>query len=184
MGLPSNSDLIYQQAWLSTELQHMFEIMSNRQVGGCATDVMANRKVQAKFAKLSSGNDDQEDDGDEAASTKRKSLDENADCPICFDEMSMDTTASASITFCRAACGSNFHATCMRAWLQQGSTTCPNCRQPWEDGSNKGSAATNKEGYTNLGNLQGQEAQRDESTYSEWYGGSPYHRRKKYRRRW
>jgi hypothetical protein len=105
--------------------------------------------------------------GDDGGVT-RQSLDADADCPICFDPM----TADGKLVFCRAACGANFHADCMRRWMRESSHgDCPNCRQPWNDpasggvGPSKKKRARDDEGYVNLASVTGQSGRRDTSTY-------------------
>lgn len=155
MGIDSDSFLIYQAAYLESELEEMFEKMNRRRVGGA---VMANEKVQAKYASLQRG-EAAEVGEEEEGGVARKALDaEDNACPICFDSMDDES----GLTHCRAACGMNFHAECIRRWIaqQRGAPTCPNCRQPWVDNKKRES-----EGYTNLGKLQGQPSRRDTSTY-------------------
>lgn len=175
MGLNRDSPHVYQAALLTSELEDMFTTMQNRRVGG--VNVMANASVQKAYASLQKG--EEPSDGDAAGGVKRKSLDDDADCPICFDAMN----AQSSLTHCKAMCGTNFHADCIRRWCQQhrSNATCPACRQPWQQdsASSSNAAGTNTEGYTNLGSMQGVSPIRDTSTYSTWFN-SPYAKR----RRW
>jgi len=168
VGLDSRSPLIYQAALLKSELQEVFSLLSSRRVGG---SVMANEKVKKSYASLKSGGDG-DDDGDDAMDddlkVKRKSLEADSDCPICFDPLVMDGQSNiCKLAFCRATCGTNFHADCIKKWLKQlgRNATCPNCRQPWEEETTK----TEQEEYTNLGSLQGLSKRRDYSTYSSFY---------------
>ena len=175
MSLDPNSPLIYQAAWLESELILMFSQMRNRlrHVSGASSSVMANEAVRATFAKLEKGEVIDDNDDEDVHHAKRKAVEED-DCPICYDAM----TKSDATTFCRARCGANFHQVCIQGWLrQQGrNATCPMCREPWEEKTC--GKVSSPEGYTNLGRLQGQQADRDTSTYSTW--SSPYSR---YRRR-
>ena len=156
MAIPSNSPLVYQQAWIGTELEEMYSFMTKRfqQVSGGG--VMANSVVQREYAKL------QRDQGSPAPSVAcRQDLE---DCPICFDVLE----AAADNLFCRARCGANFHGKCIGHWLgRQGNhPTCPMCRAPWEGTDTK---KANDGEFKNLGRLQGQSPDRDTSTYSSWY---------------
>lgn len=172
MGIPSDSPLVYQAALVSSELEELFRCMENRRVGG--TDVLANEQVRSKYAASLKSDGDDADTTD--TSSKRKTLEQDADCPICFD-----TLASGKLTFCKSTCGTNFHEECVTRWLGQhrSNPTCPNCRQPWQSSNAAGSAT--KEGYANFGQLQGQSPERDTSTYSQW---SPYSSGYKRRRYW
>jgi len=131
VGLDPESPLVYQSAYLETELQEIFALMSSRRVGGA---VMASGQVRESYASLKSeGGDGQVMEGGEGqvvGGVNRKSLEDDADCPICFDTME----PGSSLTYCRAACGTNFHSECIERWLGQGkksTATCPNCRQSW-----------------------------------------------------
>ena len=173
MSLDPNSPLIYQAAWIESELRAMFGqmLIRFRNVSGAYNNVMANEAVRATFAKLERGDDVEDDDdnnnkdGNHAA---RKAMEED-DCPICYDPM----VKTEATTYCRARCGANFHQECIRGWLrQQGQkATCPMCREPWEVKS-----VASPEGYTNLGKLQGQQSTRDTSTYH--YSTYNYKRRR------
>lgn len=169
IGLDPESPLVYQAAYLGSELQEMFERLASRRVG---RSVMANEKVKKSYASLTMTGVDES-----VMNVVDGPLDADSDCPICFDAISV---SSESLTYCRAACGTHFHADCINRWLQiqnQDKPTCPNCRQPWDAGANKSRLGT--EGYANLGALQGQSPIRDTRTYSSatyqspWRGG-PY----------
>jgi hypothetical protein len=174
VGLDDDSPHVYQAALLKSELEHIFSLMTSRRVGG---SVMANDQVQQTYTSLKKGDIDEP----AVAGVTRKSLEADSDCPICFD--SMDGGAQTSLTYCRAMCGTNFHHDCIKRWLGQNrqKPTCPACRQQWDDGLAKFPGKVGSKGYTNLGDLQGQSRQRDDSTYSEWYHMSPDSKR---RRRW
>jgi hypothetical protein len=166
MAINPSSPLIYQAAWLRFELQEMFDQMTQRyqQVSGA---VMANSLVRATFAKFEKGEQApaaEDDDGTNVA--RRQQVKEDDDCPICFDVLQ---GGGDKITFCRANCGANFHQGCINHWLRQHRTnpTCPICREAWEDGKPKVGTPI-KEGFTNLGRLQGQSPYRDTSTYNSW----------------
>lgn len=154
MAIPPASPLVYQQAWIGTELEEMYSFMANRfqQVSG---GVMANSAVRNEYAKL------QQCQHPVSSVVRRKDLE---DCPICFDALE----ASADITYCRSRCGASFHGRCIVHWLgQQGrNPTCPMCRGPWEGAEKKVSSDGD---FKNLGRLQGQSPHRDMSSYSSWY---------------
>jgi hypothetical protein len=183
VGLPVSNPLVYQKALLRTDLREIFSMLSQRRVGGTVASVLANDRVRQSYARLEGGETalEEGDVGDQAGGgVKRRALDEgDSDCPICFDPMS----GGADTTFCRAMCGNNFHAECIRIWLrEQRDKTCPNCRQPWDDGKATASqhqhqqSPKSPEGYVNLGTIQGQPSTRDTSTYRS----SPYKRNRYY----
>jgi RING-H2 zinc finger domain/SWIM zinc finger len=186
MQIPPDSPLIYQSAWLSTELQDMFATMERRfsnVVRGNAVTVMANEKVQKAYQKLRKGEEVTENDDDiDKALSKRRPVCDDEICPICYDPLLEESSSSSSnnnkisIDFCRAQCGANFHKQCIQAWLSQrrptSHPTCPMCRQPWDDGKQ----IVGDEGYANFGKLQGQAKQRDTSSYHS----SPSAKRRRY----
>jgi hypothetical protein len=120
--LSTSSPHIYQHALLTSELREIFSSMADRQVG-----VLANQQVRREYARIS-GEEEVDTETETDASAKRKPLSDDGDCPICFDEMDEEE----GLTFCQAACGSNFHAECIRMWSTQMKSsaqvvTCPAC---------------------------------------------------------
>lgn len=152
IGLSPSNPLAFQKGYVRSELQELFGMINDRRVGGA---VLANDTVRQNFARLQSG---EEVEGEETAGVQRRSLEE--DCPICFDSLQ-----SSATTYCRGQCGGNMHLDCWRRWkARQSAPTCPLCRTPWMEAGGPSSPA-NKEGYVNLGRLQGQSPVRDTSTY-------------------
>lgn len=150
-GVSSDSDIVYQEAWTNRELDELLELLSSRRVGG-SSGVLANDRVRERYAQLQKGADGViEGDDDEESGVIRKSLDDDSDCPICFDAMD---ASKEKLVHCRVMCGANFHDSCIQKWSSSASSgrlTCPNCRTPWETTKKR-----EAEGYTNLGDLQGQ----------------------------
>ncbi|KAI2506769.1 hypothetical protein MHU86_7664 [Fragilaria crotonensis] len=90
IGLDPESPLVYQAAYLRSELQEMFALLASRRVG---RSVMANDKVKQTYASLSTTGID-----DCVVDVGRKSLADDSDCPICFDAMA---ESSESLSYCR-----------------------------------------------------------------------------------
>jgi Ring finger domain/SWIM zinc finger len=172
MRVPSTSPLIYQQAWIRSELEEMMEGMRIRfqQVSG----VMANAAVQKSYKTMKGVDMDAPSQNDAEEDKKVCARDEEEDCPICFDPLS-----SSASTRCSSHCGTSFHQTCVQQWKKQQcrTPTCPICRGSWAEGMDfNGSASwqSNKV-YINLGGLQGQPPDRDTSTYHpRWDGDHSY----------
>jgi hypothetical protein len=179
IGLPSSSPLVYQAAYLQSELEEIFTNLRSRRVGGI---VMVNASVTSAFASLQSGKAVVVPESSVGGVARRCLTAGDSDCPICFDATNVGLMSS--LTYCRAACGTNFHAACIQTWLdqkmRQKDKTCPNCRQPWQGAAKSGKKGqirpTYDEGYANLGSLQGQSPHRDTSTYAS----SPYHYKRGY----
>jgi hypothetical protein len=105
MSIDSQSPLIFQAAWLESELRDMFaqfEARLRHLSGASASAIMANATVRKAFAKMEQGHDLEEIVKD--TKVARKAVEED-DCPICFDAMS----SSEATTFCRARCGKCDH---------------------------------------------------------------------------
>ena len=163
IGVEPDSHLLYQKAFLSDEIRALMVKMEERRTGG--TSVEASVAVRAAFQKRAAGQEDaNDDDNPDDSSVKRKSLQADADCPICFDPL--EGTGGGNLVYCRSACGSNFHADCIQRWLAQAShRNCPNCRQPWVDPNASPKKRHHQEGYLNLSDVTGQSPERDTSTY-------------------
>ncbi|KAH7006343.1 hypothetical protein EDB82DRAFT_422771, partial [Fusarium venenatum] len=52
------------------------------------------------------------------------------DCPICYCKL--EEMKKASIVWCAAACGHNFHMQCLKICARPGKVTCPVCRSDWK----------------------------------------------------
>lgn len=57
-----------------------------------------------------------------------KEPDEDADCPICYDNLM--TKDSDELSCCRV-CKNYVHAACIKKWLTLGNNTCVYCRAKW-----------------------------------------------------
>ena len=175
VGLPAHHQLVYQSAYLTEELEQIYSLLQARlQLLG--RDVVANEEVQKVHADMKKGikNDD------DSKTVARKDVD-GGECPICFDDLGSNLY---QLTFCQGTCGVNFHKGCIQMWTRQSAKpTCPACRQPWEDietgGKKSGGSPSRREGYDNLGSLQGQSMVRDTSTYHSSYDYG-YKRRRYY----
>lgn len=195
IGLHPSSNLVYQAAYVTSEVDELIDRWKERQIImalGCDRDVTANEAVQAQYAKIQkSGNGNEveasnknDDDIDNQTIAKRKEVTDTSECPICFDPLGTNNI-ELLLTFCQSSCGNNFHVHCMKMWTSQcrgGDPTCPACRQLWIDPKTGGKrksrndedgtgSLVNHEGYVNLGALQGQRQRRDTSTYhspSKW----------------
>mmetsp|Transcript_21405 Transcript_21405/g.59557 ORF Transcript_21405/g.59557 Transcript_21405/m.59557 type:complete len:369 (-) Transcript_21405:120-1226(-) len=165
MGVSHKCRLIYQQAWTSGELKKMFADFRKRWNTVRGNGVMAKGTVQTAYAQLKDGSKKREQV--EGMECRQQDINEADDCPICFDPLS----TGGQCTFCKAQCGANFHEDCIRSWLQsqaQDSQKCPLCRVDWEGDGVSNKRSRMDEGYTNLGDLQGQSKDRDTSTYRNY----------------
>jgi len=167
LKLDIKSPLIYQVALLQSELKSIFEKNSNNK------DVLAKEAVIKAFNK-SLGIETENDNEIKKNNNEKKIpiLQPGSECVICFEEMSNNNNEKLE---CCKTCSNFIHFDCMSRWKKSsiGQTTCPFCRQLWEDhGSNKSNSKNSDDAgneYLNFGSLQGQSNFRDTSTYSEYY---------------
>ncbi|KAL9178498.1 hypothetical protein ACHAXT_001836 [Thalassiosira profunda] len=210
-GLSASDPLAFQAALLTEEVETVLEKIARRSGGGGA---MANATVRNAFAsehglaevaveEKKAADAKAEEGKEEDGGVKRKSPTEQTECLICFEDLSTESPEkfATSITFCRGACGSNFHDGCIQKWHASASELarmfrhaddgpkCPACRSPWVDATTGKPAAMaspgskkrkNREGYENFGAEAGLPSERDTSTYHSW---SPYSYSRR-RRRW
>ncbi|KAM0359355.1 hypothetical protein ACHAPY_003023 [Fusarium culmorum] len=127
---------------------------------------LISTELQSVFASAPSTSAQEQEKSD-----KRKPIE--GDCPICYCEL--DAKEEASIVWCAATCGHNFHKECFTIWAKtkHGNITCPLCRSDWKgDESLVASVQKNKadveDGYLNVADQLGLSRERDTSTYSRW----------------
>jgi hypothetical protein len=142
VGLEPDDPLAFQKAYIQSELDEILDKLKHRRAGG---SFEANAQVQASYKAIKEGSSE--------SMPPAKSLHDDVDCPICFD-----TLLQGARTHCWV-CRTNFHADCIQRWSTL-NKTCPNCRSAWQLKPNE-----KKDGFINLGVLQGQSPVRDTSTY-------------------
>ena len=75
-----------------------------------AQGVEASRAVRSEYAKITGSEADPEEEAGPSSGVERKPLEA---CNICYD----DFEAGDATVFCETSCGGNFHAACMKLWL-------------------------------------------------------------------
>lgn len=170
-----NSDLIYQNALLQSELSEIFIRAPPLHNG-----VLANRNVVNAYKKAVHGEpidltkEEKSVEVEVAVVVEKKP---EGECPVCFDSLEVALNLLDSCSTCR-----NFiHRECLQNWIKV-KRTCCYCRSPWcshgaapahgssSSSSGAGAAAgvARDEGYVNLGAIQGLSGRRDTSSY--YYG--------------
>ncbi|KAL7567838.1 hypothetical protein ACA910_000581 [Epithemia clementina (nom. ined.)] len=153
VGLSTNDSLAYQKALVTSELETLYQrvsqrVQDNNSNDSSSSDVWANPGVRSRYAAMKQGKGKAGDHGNNSCeeqkqqqeqddgAVQRRSLEQ--DCPICLEDMS--TCPLAQVTYCKISCGMNFHLECMNMWRRaagnrQGTSTrgaaavtCPNCR--------------------------------------------------------
>jgi hypothetical protein len=133
LKVPQDSPLLWQYAFLMTELRHMlrpetaaprFHIPRDDPFTGPRRGLHAYIEEERMNADASAA------PGAPAEvrykDSKRKPIE--GDCPVCYMEFEPD---KERIVYCKAACGNHIHAQCLRIWIAYGEATCPYCRGGW-----------------------------------------------------
>ena len=169
LRVPSHSNLIYQKALLQSELEDIFNKASE-----AANTVKVKDEVAAAYKKAFSG-DTAPDEEDEVQFV---GVEEDCECPICFESIVFKGSREA-VERC-STCRKAIHKECLLKWLAR-TPSCCFCRSDWsvQDVVKKelGKAASagvsvSREGFINLGSIQGMSQVRDTSTYRRtgWNG--------------
>ena len=126
LRVPQNSPLIYQKALLQAELRSIFDaappIPSH---GVVASNVIVNAYQQA--TGKSPGKGSSSCSAEEVVEEEGDVVDEECDCPICFEAMPLKVTEA--LERC-CACKKRIHKDCIEHWFKH-SKNCPMCRGPW-----------------------------------------------------
>ncbi|OKL59115.1 hypothetical protein UA08_05745 [Talaromyces atroroseus] len=150
--LKVREDLRYQLAFLSSELQEIFD------------NAPLETKDDASFSSS-----DKESDG------KRKPID--GECAICYMEFQPETE---KIIWCETSCGNNIHKACFDQWAassRENGVRCVYCRAEWPTTNPRdldmkslmGNAEYSEDGYLNVANAVGLSGERDYSTYNRFW---------------
>lgn len=183
LHIARTSPHVYQRALLGDELREIFRAADRHQT----VAIKAKSDVVKAFRKAK-GLDVEVDVigavalGDGHEGEEGEDNDAEAECPICFEQMEASTAALKEAIEKCTTCKIRVHKDCMQRWLRQASgPTCPQCRSVWPTGtastssSSSSAAVASREGYLNLGNMQGMRMTRDTSTYHSYdrrYGRS------------
>ncbi|GAA5868248.1 hypothetical protein JCM3774_000617 [Rhodotorula dairenensis] len=187
LGVPSTSNLWYQSALLTGELQSIFSCARP------APRTLLEARVQSAFEiasgkkKLEPGPDGQLPAAD--GPVQKRIPQEGDSCPICYEDF--EPGSQAGLVFCLtiSGCGNALHSECFSNWAKTSSpTTCPLCREKWSTASASGLNAAaalaagpsfSADGYQNFAAQAGISTERDTSTYyhgprrrERYYGGS------------
>ncbi len=165
LQVSQNSEYVYQNALLQTELAEIFASAPQS-----AASVVQAKKEVIKAYKKSIGAE--EDDEKEVVVELVEKLPEG-DCPVCFE----DLNGGEALDSC-ATCRNFIHRDCLKMWLAVQESCCY-CRGKWcafgsKPVASRSSSGTADEGYINLAAMQGLSGRRDTSTYSSGRYGYRY----------
>ncbi|GAA5963569.1 hypothetical protein JCM8115_002033 [Rhodotorula mucilaginosa] len=186
LGVPWSSNLWYQSALLTEELQAIFTLARP------APRTMLEDRVKSAY-EVATGKKKVEQGEQDGGPVKKRIPQEGDSCPICYEDF--EPGAENGLVFCLtiSGCGNALHAECFSNWAKTSNpTTCPLCREKWPSGS---TAATNgnaaagpsfsADGYQNFAAQAGISTTRDTSTYyhgprrgESWYRGGGRNRYK------
>lgn len=140
-----HSALLYQEAYLTDELNDMF---ADADAQGHDASFLAEQQIREAY-RGEIGN------LPEASKPKKnevqqKTVTDDDDCPICCESLIVD---KSNILFCSISCGNNMHKHCFNKWQQAKVTmnervTCPFCRVVWK--STVEQPPSSSHGYLNL----------------------------------
>ena len=173
LRVPSHSPLIYQKALLQSELQEIFS-----KTAETANADKVRDEVAAAYKKAFSGENvsgEVASQGDDSQGESAIAADDH-ECPICFESIVGSKEAVERCSTCRKS----IHKECLLKWLAR-TPSCCFCRSPWtvQDVVRRelgkaavAGVAVSREGFINLGGMQGMPRVRDTSTYrrSSWNG--------------
>ncbi|TEB39398.1 hypothetical protein FA13DRAFT_1723590 [Coprinellus micaceus] len=164
LQVPNSSNLWYQKALLTPELQEIFDNAP------AAPNAVTNRRVQEAYARATG----KANAGSATAPAKgRRMPQEEDDCPICYE--TMHKVPEAKLSFCEE-CGNALHNACFSQWKQSNQRsgkelTCVYCRSKWlSPSAASGSGPVKPGGYLNLAGAAGISPQRDTSSYYHGFG--------------
>ncbi|GAA5984209.1 hypothetical protein JCM10908_006091 [Rhodotorula pacifica] len=176
LGVPWTSNLWYQSALLTSELQAIFALARP-----APRNVLEDR-VKTAY-EISTGKKKPEEGETAQDGPVKKRIPHDGDsCPICYEDF--EPGSEKGLVFCLSisGCGNALHAECFGKWAKTCKpTTCPLCREKWPAGA---AAASNSnagpsfsaDGYQNFAAQAGLSTTRDTSTY--YHGprrGEPYY---------
>ncbi|KAI0004228.1 hypothetical protein BJV74DRAFT_809981 [Russula compacta] len=152
LQVPQSSNLWYQKALLTSELQSIFANAPR------APNALAHDKVRDAYARATG----QAPTSTPSGSNRRIPTPEDS-CPICYD--GMHGISQDKLVFCEE-CGNALHTECFEQWRRSAAKlTCVWCRAKWPMGIKDGAGASSTSGgYINLGNVAGLSGERDTSS--------------------
>ncbi|KAJ1967045.1 hypothetical protein H4R35_006826, partial [Dimargaris xerosporica] len=136
LRLPPDNPLVYQRAWLRSELT---QILANMAPDPAA---VASKRIQQEYRRLAAPDHPPADTvSDEATGSKpndplvsamgirRRTLvsmalnsnETDADddlCPICYDTMTPEQWCNQELLWCQRGCGNNVHLVCFEQWRE------------------------------------------------------------------
>ncbi|KAF5323878.1 hypothetical protein D9611_008410 [Ephemerocybe angulata] len=165
LHVPTTSELWYQKALLTSELESIFANAP------AAPNAVTNRRVQEAYARAT-GKVPATAEAGSSKKDNRKIPGEDDDCPICYE--TMFGVKEDKLVFCED-CGNALHSGCFAQWRATSSNTgkeltCVWCRSKWalqaqSQAQGAGGSKLIKSTYLNLAGAVGLSPARDTSSY-------------------
>lgn len=61
----------------------------------------------------------------------QREIEEDDDCPICFETLYATKATKETVIYCKSTCGKSVHRTCFMKWANHKSSTCVYCKADW-----------------------------------------------------
>ncbi|KAJ1652722.1 hypothetical protein IWQ61_007009 [Dispira simplex] len=145
--LPAESPLVYQKAWLTSELEDMFKTMIPDPAALASADVVQayeryRNPDSAQAKEMVSQDVDANQPEVSQFGVRRRLLacmQEDGDtdhCPVCYDDMTKEDWESSKLSWCQRGCGNNIHTECFEMWESHYKNrgqrvNCVYCRYDW-----------------------------------------------------
>ncbi|EGG02123.1 uncharacterized protein MELLADRAFT_117636 [Melampsora larici-populina 98AG31] len=146
LGVPISSQLYYQPALLTNELEDIFSAAPE------APNDPTSQHLRSVYAAATGK---APVDAALEVPSRRKPIEEGDDCPICYEELPCDSTKD--IVFCEDGCGKGLHAECHQQYAnnlkgQRKPVICVYCRADWKAPESNAVAGTKitEDGYLNM----------------------------------
>ncbi|KAJ1660865.1 hypothetical protein IWQ61_000274 [Dispira simplex] len=145
--LPTESPLVYQNAWLTSELEDMFKTMIPDPAALASANVIQAYEryrnpdsIQAK-EMVSQDVDANQPEVSQFGVRRRllACMQEDGDtdhCPVCYDDMTKEDWENNKLSWCQRGCGNNIHTECFEMWESHYKNrgqrvNCVYCRYDW-----------------------------------------------------
>ncbi|GAA6001336.1 hypothetical protein JCM10207_006613 [Rhodosporidiobolus poonsookiae] len=164
LQVPRSSNLWYQSALLTSELQAIFTHARP------APRTQLDERVKKAY-RIATGAEEPDEAGPSSGGVVKKRVPQEGDsCPICYEDFVPNSEAGLVFCLSLTGCGNALHAVCFTEWAKTSQpTTCPLCREKWvgvdPSAGNAAAGPSYSEGYANYALQAGLSTKRDTSSY-------------------
>ncbi|POY74544.1 hypothetical protein BMF94_2305 [Rhodotorula taiwanensis] len=171
LGVPTHSNLWYQSALLTSELEAIFALARPAPCNVLEDRVKTAFEIATGKKKVDTSTDAGGGDG----LVKKRIPQEGDSCPICYEDF--EAGKKTGLIFCLSisGCGNALHRECFQNWAKTSKpTTCPLCRETWSSTSAAADSSSanalagpsfSADGYQNFAAQAGLSTVRDTTSY-------------------